>query len=623
LSQYEIFGNYRQLFELFPDPVILGELNGKILHANHAAEKLFGYREEAMADLSILDFLSEEAPGKLPEILKDELHDGGFKLEIPVRFKNESIIPCEIQTTLLKQDDRTLRCMVIHDLSGREKAKEESGLIADDRENLSSLIPIIFEEPEMIFELNRSGNIVSINNLCAEKTGYTPNDLKKKHFSEILASEDRSRASIDFARLMRGEKLDAFEYTMVTKDGVSLPVIVSLSKVLSNGKIQGVRGVALDISEHKRVEKELIVKEKLNALGEMASGVVHNINNILAIILGYLELFPMSGMDETCRSILLNIKRAALDGTEIIKRINNFSHISAEPSQELYNLNAIILDVLEFFKPRYSSPELGISVITRLGDIPSVRVTPYEMREVLSNIIINALDAMPNGGFLTVNSFLSGNHIVVEVEDSGIGMSEETKKHLFEPFYTTKKMWGTGIGMSVSHDIMKKLGGDLLVESEERTGTRISILLPLPKREPIMRLSEVPEDGAQKTYSILVIDDEENICEILMEYLKRDGYDVATALSGLEGMALFRERYFGTVITDLNIPDLSGWEIAKQMRKERPNTFIIMLTGWETRMDDMNNLEKNVDMVLHKPIDFSKLSGIVRDACSKPDNRIA
>ncbi|MDP2982985.1 MAG: response regulator [Candidatus Latescibacter sp.] len=132
-----------------------------------------------------------------------------------------------------------------------------------------------------------------------------------------------------------------------------------------------------------------------------------------------------------------------------------------------------------------------------------------------------------------------------------------------------------------------------------------------------MESVEVWEDSARKTYSILVIDDEENICEILMEFLKREGYTVATALSGGKGLALFREKYFDTVITDLNIPDLSGWDIARQIRKEKPNTFIILLTGWETKIDDINNLEKNVDMVLHKPIDFPKLSGIVRDACAK------
>lgn len=132
-----------------------------------------------------------------------------------------------------------------------------------------------------------------------------------------------------------------------------------------------------------------------------------------------------------------------------------------------------------------------------------------------------------------------------------------------------------------------------------------------------MESDEVLEDSARKTYSILVIDDEENICEILMEYLKREGYTVVTALSGGKGLALFRERYFDTVITDLNMPDLSGWDIARQIRKEKPNTFIILLTGWEIKIDDINNREKNVDMVLQKPIDFSKLSGIVRDACAK------
>ena len=612
------FNNFCQLFELFPEPVIIGESTGKILYANRAVDTLFGYNKEEMRALSVFDIVTEEFTSRLTDIVngEHEKQDGTFN--VCIYSKNRESIPCEIKTAHIKYDGRSLRCMVLHDLSVKpEENSEEQSFSDAGRDSLSSF-PGVIEEPEMAFELDSSGYFVSINDLCTEKTGYTKDDLKKKlHFYGTLTPEEGTRAMIDFKRLMQGEKLHALEYTIVKKDGSLLPVIVSFSKILFLGTILGVRGVALDISEHKRVEKERMVKEKLKALGEMTGGVVHNINNNLAIILGYTELFPQSGLDESCRSIIANIKQAALDGTEITKRIKDFSRISdQQSSREYHDINRIILEVIEFLKPRWDTPESGVSVITGLDDIPHVRIKPFEIREVLSNVIINALDAMPKGGKLTIRSFLENDHIAVCVEDTGTGMSDETKKHVFEVFYTTKKH-GTGMGMFVSNDIVKNLGGRMLVESDEGCGTCITILLPGPAGAENSASSGNIDNDFRKPLRILVIDDEDNICEILREYLKREGHDAVTALNGERGLVLFRESHFDIVITDLNIPDFTGWDIAEQIRKEKPDTFIILLTGGGTKIDDFTNHGKNIDVILQKPINFTRLSEIIRYAGTK------
>jgi PAS domain S-box-containing protein len=618
LSSNAEFKNFHQLFDLFPEPIIIGELTGKILWANTSAENFFGYKNEEFSAFSFLDFVTEEFSYKLPDILKVENEKQGLTLEILVRLKNNKVVPCEIKTSILDHRHRKIRCIVFHDLSEKNNKKFEPYIIPGEIDEKTSFIPGIIEEPEMVFELDGSGHFVSINSFCIGKTGYSRNDLEKNlHFSEILVPEDKTRARIDINKIMRGEQLDALEYTIIKKDGSFLPIIVSLTKIFSEGKILGIRGLGFDISEHKKIEKDLIIKEKLNALGEMSSGVVHNINNILAIILGYIELIPKSTLDESCSNILGNIKRAALDGTEIVKRIKNFSHISAQPPDEFHDINRIILDVIELLKPRWNTAGAGITVYTTLDEIPALRVTPYEIREVLSNVIINALDAMPGGGKLTIRSYLDKDHVAISIEDTGTGMSLETKKRLFEPFYTTKKMWGTGIGLSVSYDIIKNLGGEIVVESEINFGTSITILLPKPKENECPSSAWTHEKGSEKQLYILVIDDEENICEILREYLKRDGYNVDTALGYEDGLALFQKKNFDIVITDLNLPSYSGWDIARQVRKEKPDTFIILLTGWETQIDDSNNRERNIDIVLHKPIDFAGLSEIIRQACVK------
>ncbi len=431
------------------------------------------------------------------------------------------------------------------------------------------------------------------------------------------------RALRDYRRLLDGEWFDAFEYTILRKDGTSFPAMISLTLMASKDNTPVVRGIALDMSEHKRIEENLLIREKLNVLGEIAGGVVHNFNNILSVILGQIDLFALDTADEKTRALIGKIHQAALDGAEMVKRIRNFSTVSDLSEAEAVDVNGIIADVIEYMKPRLANPDLPIELSAAPGSVPPVRFVPFELREVLSNLIINSIDAMPGGGSVIVTTSLSDGFVSISVADTGTGMSEETRRRLFEPFFTTKKSRGTGIGMSVSYALVTKFGGRILVDSAPGAGTTVRILLPpapfTKHMEPRAAEKAAPRTPkrAGTPRRILVIDDEANICEILDEYLSRGGHDVATASSGEEGMEILKRRTFDILITDLNMPRVSGWELARRVKHDSPSTLTIMLTGWGTNIEELNSREPVVDRLLFKPVNFASLSAIIAEAADK------
>lgn len=602
---------YRILFDRCPDPLIVWEVvTEKVILFNHTAELILGYSAEEFQDLKPESFLPEDVIDRLPALIQSDQKNDSVALNTVIRKKTGEIIPTEIRMIHIRLNSHIFRFMAI-----RNRAEMISKAPDKNITDMTGMLTGLIDEPEMVFAVSPKGTFLSANAVSLEKTGYSRKDLRSSpHFSWILLPSDRKRAIRDFNKVLLCERQENIEYTIVRQDGTTFPVLLSLRPIMENGNIRAVRGVAIDISEHQRIEQNLVVREKLNMLGELTGGVVHNFNNILSVILGYIELLPLDNADEHCRRILQNIRRAAEDGAEIIKRIQNFSSVS-EPSERVrVDVNSLVHDVLEYMSPRYSAALPPISIVTRLEPVPKVLVAPFEMREVLSNILINSMDAMPGGGTVIITTGIVDRMISLSVTDTGTGMTEETKRRLFEPFFTTKGKKGTGIGMSVSYSIISKFGGEIQVDSVEKRGTTITILLPIAEESPQAEPRVVDVAGAPEAHTILVIDDEENICEILREYLSREGYAVVTANGSASGIALLETRTFDIVITDLNMPGVSGWEIASSIKQKTPNTYVIMLTGWGTRIEELNTREHVVDYLLIKPINFSVLISVIRDA---------
>ncbi len=376
------------------------------------------------------------------------------------------------------------------------------------------------------------------------------------------------------------------------------------------------------LQELKQVQDQIVQAEKLRAMGEMASGVAHDFNNVLAVILGNIQLllYQMDRLSpEEIREGLKVIERSSKDGAETIRRIQEFTGVRRDKEFIALSLNEIITEVVNITQPRWKDQtqkkNVEVALTAQLGNIPPLMGNPSELREVLTNIIFNAVDAMPQGGKLTiVTQPQAEGWVEVRITDTGIGMTEEVKKKVFDPFFTTKGVKNSGLGMSVSYGIIKRHGGEILVESKENEGTTFIIHLPTGYGEEETVVAEVTSLKESRQARILVIDDEEAVRDILSRMLKTKGHQVVVASNGEEGIERFRSEPFDLVFTDLGMPKLSGWEVGKAIKGINPKVPIAMITGWGVELDGEKLTESGIDLIVPKPFNFDQVIHLVSEA---------
>ena len=372
-----------------------------------------------------------------------------------------------------------------------------------------------------------------------------------------------------------------------------------------------------DVTEKTRLSSELARTVRLKALGEMASGVAHDFNNLLGVILGRAQLLlRMIGVEDagTRRNVEI-IERSAIDGAETVRRIQEFAKVTDTRSFVPVDLNQIIEDSVCVTKPRWKDQiqKKGSFIDVRVvkADIPKVLANPSELREVFLNLINNALDAMPEGGRLSFETGSSERHVYATVKDSGDGIPPGIIKRIFDPFFTTRVALNTGLGLSIVYGIIKRHGGEISVLS--RPGDYTTFRIELPIMEGDARMNQMPP--VERSYSepathksrILIIDDEEDIRNLLVDMLGSEGHTVEIALSGTDGVAKCKERAYDYVITDLGMPEMSGWEVAKSIKSERPGTVVILATGWGQQFDKEQLKEAGVSKVISKPFQIEEV----------------
>ena len=376
------------------------------------------------------------------------------------------------------------------------------------------------------------------------------------------------------------------------------------------------------LQELKQAQEQIIQTEKLKALGEMASGVAHDFNNVLAVILGNIQLlnFQLDHLSpEEVREQLRIIERSAKDGAETIRRIQEFTGVRRDKEFISLFLNEIIAEVISITQPRWKDQAqrrgIQIELVTHLGDIPLILGNPSELREVLTNIIFNAVDAMPEGGRLTISSQpQTDDWVEVRISDTGIGMTEEVKKRIFDPFFTTKGVTNSGLGMSVSYGIIKRHGGEILVESGPGRGSTFILHLPTGYGEEESKVREKPPGKEVRPARILVIDDEESVRDILSRMLRVKGHQVVVASNGEEGIERFKKGEFDLVFTDLGMPKISGWDVGRAIKGMNSKVPIAMITGWGMELNREKMSESGIDLVVSKPFNFDRVIQLVSEA---------
>ena len=363
-------------------------------------------------------------------------------------------------------------------------------------------------------------------------------------------------------------------------------------------------------------QEQMVRVERLRAMGELASGVAHDFNNSLAAILGRAQLLIIQVPDDLHLRSLRLIEKAALDSAQVVRRILDFARLDTEDRSASVDVAELLEDVVELTRHKWSDEALSsgriIEVSAQPGDTLPVLGNYAGLREVLTNLVINACEAIPGDGAIDIGARAVGDRVQISVSDSGVGMSPEVIERVFEPFFTTKGSSGTGLGLSVAYGVISRHNGTIEVESEIGVGTTVRVSLPVaPISEKTQPVPAQVEIGARATASVLVIEDEPLIRETMADVLALEGYKVTLAADGEEGISLFRKGAYDIVFTDLGMPGLSGWDVARAIKRKQKDVPVVMVTGWGVAIDPSEIEGNGVDGILPKPFDIDSVLAIV------------
>ncbi|MFQ5848445.1 MAG: ATP-binding protein [Candidatus Methylomirabilales bacterium] len=483
-----------------------------------------------------------------------------------------------------------------------------------------------------ILVLDAEGRWAFGNRQIYEMLGYAPWEGPGRLGRPEPQPPPGFRAS-DLSRLNRRDRAGIFETRMFRKDGSTFSALVSSTPRRGpSGEFLGTIVLVTDITERKQWDQQVMRSEKLAALGTLAAGVAHNINNVLAAIVARTDLLLRQAQDNELKRWLNSIQQSALDGASTVRRLQDFARTGAPESMASVDINCVITEVLQFTQARWKDEaELRgarIEVVRALSEIPLITGNAAELREVFTNVILNALDAMPNGGCLNVSTRFEpgrdeGPWVEAIFEDSGVGMTEEVRQKIFDPFFTTKGVKGTGLGLSTSYGIVARHGGSITVESEPGQGSRFCVGFPVPAELPGSPEALSTQAG-RRTGRILVIDDEPHLREVVTNLLRLEGHMAVGVGSGFEGVEVFRAEPFDVVVTDLGMPDLTGLEVTRKIRGLYPEVKVILCTGWNATVSQAEQETSGIDRLLEKPFRLDRLLHLVHDllrAAPEPESR--
>jgi len=378
------------------------------------------------------------------------------------------------------------------------------------------------------------------------------------------------------------------------------------------------------ITEQERIREQFAQMEKLSALGELASGVAHDFNNTLAGILGRAQLLLMRTQDPEVIRCLRIIVRSAQDGAKTVKRIQDFARQRRDKNFELVAIDQLLLDIIEITRPRWKdsaeAANVHIKFESRISTNAFIMGDESELREVLINIIFNAVDAMPQGGKITLSAEESGDSVSVSIGDTGAGMSPEVKARVFDPFFTTKGKAGLGLGLAVSYGIITRHDGTINLESEVGRGATFCISLPKAAAQAHLKARAAAELPAPLTLPprvrklrILVVDDEAPLREILSEMLEHQGHEVRLAGSGHEALELFDAEKFDAVFTDIGMPGMNGLELSRSINERDSRVPIAVITGWGNEVDLQEQSAAGVNWIVAKPFTAARIYELTHD----------
>lgn len=625
------------------DAVITTDIDGVIVRVNPVACDMLGWQKhELIGQLLTRVFkIYNSDTGDVVEDPVEKVISSGEIVELAYhtvlvgRNGNEYQIADTAAPIRDSQNNLLGVVLVFHDVT------EEYNLLSELRESEQKhrrLIENLSDEFFMFIQ-NASGEFSYISPSVQQSLGYSPQEFIQGFQGMLTDNEINNNIELRFNEVINGQKPAPYEIELKNKQGQFCYLRVTETPVFgADKKVIAIEGLVQNITVHRGLEQTLRQSQKMDAVGKLSGGIAHDFNNQLGVVIGYLDILKENtNADSEEARWIKTATNASQRCVELTQNLLSFSRKKLIRKSQV-NINESILALENIIKHSVTAAvELNIQLAAGISD---VMIDDGEFQDVVLNLVINARDAMSEGGVLTiqtqnihiekeqallVNSLSEGHYVKFSVIDNGAGMSEQTLEHVFEPFFTTKPVGqGTGLGMPMVFGFINRINGALDVNSVEGKGTRINLYLPHDSKQDVQ--GQVPDDVVHNklklphgSENVLLVEDEEALRELAEEYLTGLGYNVYVAENGHQAVELLKQDLvLDLLFSDVVMPGgMDGFQLAVEARKIRPDIKILMATGYTSRNAAENSPSEIAENILYKPYSRTILAQRVRRVLDK------
>ena len=616
---------YRSLFENNPSPMFLYDLRSlEIVSVNLAALDLFGYTAAEFARLTVLDLVVPELAEQVTRqvaALDPLVHDDVL---MRMRRKDGSVMDVDTRGRPADIEGHTARLVMVLDITERIAAERAVHSAAQEaREARDVLRSLIDVAPHAIIAMDSDYRVTIWNNAATALFGWTEDEVIGKPLPYMRPEQADDFAARRRLALEEGV-IPPMEATRMRKDGSIIDVLTA-SAILrgTDGSTVGYIGIFTDLTERKLLEQQLRQSQKMEAVGRLSGGIAHDFNNILTVITSYATMLLDDHRADADTESLREISAAARRAAALTRQLLSFSRNQMLQLSPL-NVNRVVGDMEPML--RRIVPE-NIRVSTSLqSDLGVALADGGQLEQVIMNLVVNAVDAMPDGGLLKLETgnvdlddeyvrvhpdVVAGPHIMLAASDTGIGMDAATLNRIFEPFFTTKSVGrGTGIGLATTYAIVKQFGGHIWVYSEPGSGSTFKIYLPRSSAAAVVEQDAPPVSSrVGRNGSILLVEDDTAVRRSIRGMLVRHGYEVLEAVDGESGLALIgsHEGTIDTVVTDLMMPGMNGTALAAALATTHPGLHVVFTSGYTDDEVVRRGLVTHGHTFLQKPFTSEQL----------------
>jgi PAS domain S-box-containing protein len=613
-QRYRADDRFSKVFQQSPLPICICTADeGRFIDVNNSLLQMYDYQRE-----DLIGHTAREA-GVWPDTadntsIETALNaDGSLKhVELALRTKHGRNVQLLASLEIIELDGKDCVLAMGLDVTDRRKAEEAAGRLAS----------IVDSSSDAIISATLDGLVESWNGGAARIYGYTADEMIGHSLALLFPDEQQERLAEVIAGIKQREHLSNFETKHRRKDGRLIDVSMTFFRVLNrHGQVAGVATIGRDVTEAKALEVQLLHAQKMEAVGRLAGGIAHDFNNMLTAILGYTELMlPKIPAHGELLEIVTQIQSAAKRSEGLTRQLLTFSR-KQSVAPNLQDLNSIV-SALGKILARVLGEDIELATSLE-PDLSLVKVDVGQMEQVIVNLAVNARDAMPRGGSLRIETHnvappnRDGDFVLLRVRDTGVGMHSEVKSRLFEPFFTTKELGkGTGLGLAIVHGIVTQCGGFIEVSGEPGAGATFDIYLPACAATD----SSLPKEtrstsDLQGDETILVVEDDEIVRNMVQKVLQNSGFSTLHAASGAEALRILAKppQRIDLLLSDVVMPGMSGPQLADRVNQTRSEIKTLFMSGYVGEAITQHGVEDSTIRLMQKPFSSSELLRAVRD----------